>query len=143
MVLWLMTSLVAVAGPRKKNRSEPPPPAIEAPAPAQMTNDRLNAFLVGVLGAETAEGIRIAPNQWSFELLEQPVTVLTDENADRMRIMIPIGPAAGLPPGFAERMLQANFDSALDARYAIARGMVWSTFIHPLSPLDDEQLASG
>ncbi len=31
--------------------------------------------------------------------------------------------------------MQANFDTALDARYAIAKGALWSTFIHPLSDL--------
>jgi hypothetical protein len=40
-------------------------------------------------------------------------------------------------------MMQANFDSALDARYAIAEGRLWAVYIHPLSPLRDEQLISG
>ena len=35
------------------------------------------------------------------------------------------------------RIMQANFDSALDARYAIAQGKLWGTFIHPLSELSD------
>ncbi|MEM6577256.1 MAG: hypothetical protein AAF678_02075, partial [Pseudomonadota bacterium] len=41
------------------------------------------------------------------------------------------------------RMMQANFDTALDARYAIARDTVWATFIHPLRPLEKDQLISG
>lgn len=39
--------------------------------------------------------------------------------------------------------MQANFDSALDARYAIAKGKLWSAFIHPLSELNEEQFFSG
>ena len=39
--------------------------------------------------------------------------------------------------------MQANFDAALDARYAIARGQLWAVFIHPLSPLKRDQLISG
>jgi len=35
--------------------------------------------------------------------------------------------------------LQANFDSALDARYAVANGVLWSAYIHPLSSLQDKQ----
>ena len=42
-----------------------------------------------------------------------------------------------------ERILQANFDTALDARYAIARNVLWSTFIHPLSSLSDKEFLSG
>ena len=41
------------------------------------------------------------------------------------------------------RLMQANFDSALDARYCIANGIIWSAFIHPLSILSDEELLSG
>ena len=40
-------------------------------------------------------------------------------------------------------MMQANFDSALDARYAIAQGLLWATYIHPLAPLQKNQLISG
>jgi len=66
--------------------------------------------------------------------------VLTDEQADRMRIMIPIADAGDLEADVLYRMLQANYESALDARYAIAQGLVWSVFIHPLSPLTENQL---
>ncbi|MEM9879185.1 MAG: hypothetical protein AAF862_07890, partial [Pseudomonadota bacterium] len=48
-----------------------------------------------------------------------------------------------LTPELSKRMLQANFDTALDARYAIARGLIWGTFIHPLSSLTDEDFLSG
>ena len=42
-----------------------------------------------------------------------------------------------------ERILQANFDTALDARYAIAQGRLWSVYIHPLTELQPQQLISG
>ena len=41
------------------------------------------------------------------------------------------------------RMMQANFDTALDARYAVAKGQLWAVFIHPLSPLKKDQLISS
>jgi hypothetical protein len=41
------------------------------------------------------------------------------------------------------RLMQANFDSALDARYAVANGRLWGVFIHPLSPLEKNQFLSG
>ena len=41
------------------------------------------------------------------------------------------------------RMMQANFDAALDARYAVANGRLWGVFIHPLSPLEKDQFLSG
>ncbi len=69
--------------------------------------------------------------------------LIFDENADRMRMFTPIGPESALDPELMRRMLQANFDSALDARYAVAKELIWGVFIHPLSPLDDEQFASA
>ena len=72
-----------------------------------------------------------------------PITIITDPNADRMRIIIPIRKADGLDASEMQRILQANFDTALDARYAIAKGVLWSTFIHPLSSLSDKDFLSG
>ena len=40
-------------------------------------------------------------------------------------------------------MMQANFDTTLDARYALAEGRVWAVYIHPLASLRDAQLLSG
>ncbi|WP_235962622.1 hypothetical protein [Jannaschia marina] len=72
-----------------------------------------------------------------------PILVVTDARADRMRAMVPIRSAEGLSEADLTRMMQANFDSALDARYAIAEGRVWAVFIHPLRALRREQLISG
>ena len=51
--------------------------------------------------------------------------------------------AEGLEPDELMRLMQANFDTALDARYAVANGRLWGTFIHPLSPLEREQFISA
>lgn len=57
--------------------------------------------------------------------------------------MVPIRSAAALETEELMRLLQANFDSALDARYAVARGKIWGVFIHPLQALQQEELISG
>jgi len=54
--------------------------------------------------------------------------------------MIPIADASDLKTDVLYRMLQANYESALDARYAIAQGLVWVVYIHPLSPLTEGEL---
>lgn len=74
---------------------------------------------------------------------DELVLVVIDSNADRMRAMVPIRSAEGLTSEDMQRMMQANFDSTLDARYAIANGMLWAAFIHPLSSLEKDQLISG
>lgn len=80
---------------------------------------------------------------WRLVLGERAVMVITDERADRLRIIAPVTAADALEPDLLMRVLQANFDTALDARYAVARGTLWSAFIHPLSPLDDEAFLLG
>ena len=80
---------------------------------------------------------------WQFRLRERIMIAVADANADRMRIMSPVIEAAELDDALMLRLLQANFDSALDARYAVANDVLWSVFIHPLSPLDEQQLSSG
>lgn len=78
-----------------------------------------------------------------FTLDGIPVIVIADARANRMRAMVPIASAEGLSEEDLMRMMQANFDSALDARYAVANGRLWGVFIHPLSPLEKDQLLSG
>lgn len=72
-----------------------------------------------------------------------PIIIIAAPNADRMRAMTPIQSVESLSPEDLLRMMQANFDSALDARYAIARGTLWSTFIHPFAALEKDQFISG
>ncbi len=72
-----------------------------------------------------------------------PILIITDPRADRMRAMVPIRLAEDIDAAEWQRLMQANFDSALDARYAVAQGRLWAVFIHPLSPLQRDQFISG
>ena len=72
-----------------------------------------------------------------------PVLIITDTAANRMRAMVPIRAAEGITANEIQRVMQANFDSALDARYAIAQGRLWGVFLHPFKELERDQLISG
>ncbi|MGI9333127.1 MAG: hypothetical protein ACR2RL_08210 [Gammaproteobacteria bacterium] len=116
--------------------SRPPEPAGESAAP--MSNERLESLL-----RKIDPDVAGQAGFWRLEVGSTDVLVITDQGADRMRIVAGIAQASLLDREALYRIAQANFDSALDARYAIARGTLWSAFIHPLSPLDDEQLLSA
>ena len=77
---------------------------------------------------------------WFMTFENLTAQIITDKTADRMRIMIPIVQADSLDHATLYRLLQANFESALDARYAVAQGLVWSAYIHPLSTLTPQEL---
>lgn len=80
------------------------------------------------------------------ERLPAVLFVMTDERADRMRVMVPIRP---FDPQRVEDLqlgliaLHANYDRALDARYAVNEGVLWSVFIHPLGSLTPADLANA
>ena len=103
-----------------------------------MNNQRIGALL-GELQAE----IQGREGFWYLEYKGHPTYVITDERADRMRVVVQIAPSKDLKKDDLYRMMQANFETALDARYAIAKKVVWSAFIHPLSPLSDDGFRQG
>ncbi len=107
-------------------------------APTTMDLEKLNALILKINPEVTRE-----ENMWQFQLAGRVVYVVADPAADRMRVMSPIAQTGTLPVELYERMLQANFDAALDARYAIAQNLVWSVFIHPLGSLTERELLSG
>jgi hypothetical protein len=109
-------------------------PALEPP----MTYERLGKILFAL----DPEALPQGPG-FQLTVGDTPVLVITDVNADRMRAMVSISSAADLSPADLQRMMQANFDSTLDARYAIANGTLWAAYIHPLSTLEKDQLISG
>ncbi|MEP6343256.1 MAG: type III secretion system chaperone [Maricaulaceae bacterium] len=78
-----------------------------------------------------------------FEIAERELMMVFDSEAGRMRVISPIIQVSALPDGLMERMLQANYDSVLDARYAIANDIVWATFIHPLPSLTEDDFISA
>jgi hypothetical protein len=57
-----------------------------------------------------------------------------------MRVMSPVGEMRELDAEFLSLLLQANFDRALDARYALRGRELWSVFVHPLSTVASDDL---
>ena len=113
--------------------------AQEAPlAEPPMTFDRLADIVVAL-----DEDAQRRGNVIELTLSDVPVMIIADPSADRMRAMVPIRSAEGLDADELMRLMQANFDTALDARYAVAQGRLWGTYIHPLSPLEEAQLISA
>lgn len=126
----------------------PPPdfseeaPIPDAPAEISPENQASLDMIAEVIGALDGEAQRNG-NNWQFTVDERMLIVVTDANAGRMRIITPIAEASALPPDALERLMQANFDTALDARYAIGQGVVWGAFVHPLTSLTTRDFASG
>ncbi|MBQ4825893.1 hypothetical protein J4729_15225 [Leisingera sp. HS039] len=113
------------------------PEAPQAPEPP-MTYERLGRILFAL-----DENAQPAGTGFQLTISGVPMLIVTDRTADRMRAMVPLRSAEGLTAEDMMRMMQANFDTALDARYAVAKGRLWAVFIHPLSSLEKDQLISS
>jgi hypothetical protein len=82
------------------------------------------------------------PGFWRGVRNEVPVFVFSDDEHDRMRIMAPIGVIEELDADLLHVLLQANYDRALDARYAMRGNELWSVVVHPLATLATDDLPS-
>lgn len=139
---WMSTPLLALAqedvppAPQDETQPETEPdlevtPTVEAAA-----------ALLAIITAIDEEA-RLTANGATFTIDDTMVTLVFDVTADRMRLFSQIRPSDGLSGPQLRRLMQANFDTALDARYAVAQGQLWSTFMHRLTTLTQEDFVSA
>uniref|UniRef100_A0A832MMV9 YbjN domain-containing protein n=1 Tax=Eiseniibacteriota bacterium TaxID=2212470 RepID=A0A832MMV9_UNCEI len=70
------------------------------------------------------------------------VYVFSDDDHDRMRIMAPVGELREPEPRVLQLLLNANYDRALDAHYAMRGLELWTVAVHPLATLAPDDFAS-
>lgn len=105
--------------------------------------DRLTTEQLGVWVRNVDANAQGKPGRWRVVLNQHIAAIISDEELDRMRIAVPIADSTKLDQQQLERLLQADFDSALDARYCIAKGKVWALFLHPLSSLTEQEFSAA
>ncbi len=99
-----------------------------------MDNDQLGDILV-----ELSDSIAGQSGAWQLMIEETFMLCFTDEANNRMRIISPIAEMNDITDDQVGAAMEANFHSALDVRYAISDGIMWSAFIHPLRELSPAQ----
>ena len=136
---WLALGVGSMGVAAQDTRTEQPAGRADTPGlHTAMTNERLRVLIERLDPEAQSES-----GYWQLRVAGRDVTVITDDNADRMRVLTSVARAEDLTREQLYRLMQANFDTALDARYCIAKSIVWSTYLHPLSPLTDEQFLLG
>jgi len=81
--------------------------------------------------------------QWRFKVGDMWMICLTDAEYNRMRIITPIIAVNDMNEDEMEKCMKANFHTALDVKYCISDGILWSAFIHPLKELSDDQIVDA
>lgn len=109
-----------------------------APDSPPMTQKRLESLLRAL--APGAEGV---PGALSFEFSGVQIECISDPAHGRMRLVAAVAPVPDLTAEHLAHILEANFHTALDARYATSDGYLYAAFIHPLGPLTEAELRSA
>ncbi len=92
---------------------------------------------------EQASSLDGEEGEWRLTYQGVPMALLTSLQHDRMRIIAPIVRQEEVTEQQWGKILDANFHTALDGRYATSQGIVYAAYIHPLSPLDRAQVRSA
>jgi len=80
---------------------------------------------------------------WQVVYGNRGVYIITDSNANRMRIMTPVIELKDIKKKEYQTLLEANFDRALDAKYCIYEQYLMTVFTHPLKELTEEQFVDA
>ena len=129
------------AEPTPETESTPEPEADESAETVPETVASAMRLLEIIVAID--EEALLTANGATFTIDDTTVTLVFDVNADRMRLFSQIRPSDGLSGSQLRRLMQANFDTALDARYAVAQGQLWSTFMHRMSTLTQDDFVSA
>jgi hypothetical protein len=128
--------LLALGFPLLASAEESLPSATSETRP--MTQERMEALLRAL--APGAEGV---PGSLAFKVEGVQIECISDPPHDRMRLVAAIAPVSKLSSEHVARILEANFHTALDARYATSGGYLYAAFIHPLGSLTEKEIRSA
>jgi len=129
---------------------EPNPPEIAAPdsvepelvAPTRtikpMNVERIIQLILDLDGDAKIDG-----NAVEFTFAERTLVMVAAPQANRMRIISGVIEAQELSDEQLLATLVSNYHLALDARYAVGNGVLFSTYVHPLAELNEELLLSA
>ena len=103
-----------------------------------MTPEQIQSALLGRFTKVDSLDDRIEIRVGELKLI-----VVAHADTGRLRIMIPIAVVDRPNDEAFERLLEANFATTLDARYAIYNQVLWAVFLAPLSAVNEHYFDSA
>lgn len=98
---------------------------------------------LGSIIEKVGDNVESNKSRWSFTINNKPLISIADSTHNRMRIISPIMKVEDLTEELKTASLMANFHTALDIKYAITDGVLWSIFVHPLRELTEKQIVDA
>ena len=106
-------------------------------------SQEMNQSKLKLILAKKAVVVEESQNSVQYKLDGILIYLVTDENANRMRLMAPVIEQSKLKDKDMVTLMAANFDKALDAKYALYNNFLWSVFTHPLKELQSKQIVDA
>jgi len=139
----LITSVITLGAnlaiAQQHSEAVPDSAAPSEPVPrSTMSMDKIKEII-----AKIDEAVEEENGNLTFHYDGAPLMLISDETVDRMRIVSPVIEASQMTQEQIVASLISNYHLALDARYAIGGGILYSAYIHPLADLTEKQLVSA
>ena len=103
-----------------------------------MHQQRLEAVIRGEV-----TDVRGGHGAMEFEFDGVTMACVSDAAHDRMRIIAPVVAVSDMTAAQRVRVMEANFHTALDARYATSGPLLYAAFLHPLGSLSETELRAA
>lgn len=134
-----------------------PPPASAAQAASETVSETTSGFHSQFTPCELVEGaggvvdllrqvareVSGSEGRWAAIYRRTRLLVFAVDEHARMRVMAAIADADDLDSAELRVLLAANYGRALDAKFAIGDGVLWSLFNRPLEGLCRQELLDG
>lgn len=103
-----------------------------------MTQDEMEKVVI-----ESVDVIEQKKGYVVFLYKKVRMALISDVTHDRMRIIAPVTEYSKLTLEQVNKVMESNYHKALDARYATSDDILYSAFIHPMSPLSANELTNA
>ena len=107
---------------------------------AQVNNPDMSNDLLAEILNKVCYKVEGDSGYWNVYYKDRMIIVITDQKNNRMRMICPIVEQKKVKSKEMEEVMAANFDRALDVKYATYDNYLWSIFVHRLKELTPDQL---
>lgn len=104
-----------------------------------MTPETLQDTLTELFGSSVQ---LLAPGSWQVETSSFRLLVLLSEDGSWLRMLVPITTEQNAQP-FLKELLQANFDTTQEVRYALHQQVLWGVYQHSRESLTQIDFAGA
>ncbi len=106
-------------------------------------NDTMNQDIMESVVKDISQDSKGGKGFVEFVFNDVKMFLVSDVAHNRMRIISAITEYKDVTKEQQDAMMVSNFHTALDARYGVSHGILYSAYIHPLSSLSEEQIKSA